>query len=435
MTKQIIAVGGGKGGVGKSIIAANLAVATAQAGVSTALVDADLGGANLHTLMGIDRPKILLEHFITGKIRSLGEAIIPTRTDKLGIVCGGMPVLGTANPKFSQKAKLIRHIRQLDADIIILDIGAGIGFNALDLFNAAEYKITAFVPQLTSLHNGYGFLKAAVHRQLERLISEKAREHLHTSNPEVSQESLRRIIARIAAEDAAEAEKVEVILNRQRIFLVGNMMRSDRDKNVVAALQQMIRDHLAIESTILGTLKYGEKIERSVNERRPFMLSAGIESNAEMFRAMAQKLIRTHRLSRGRRISQPSLAPQEQIEQTTKSSHYDRKEPRYPTPRTSVVLIDSVAAYSGHLLDISHGGALAAFSSPLPHPASGTLVIGPLRSGGRIEVRVEERHRNSSETHVGFLFVEPSSQAAEAVEELVAEAAAALAVRRDSQID
>ena len=436
MTKQIIAVGGGKGGVGKSIIAANLAVATAQAGVSTALVDADLGGANLHTLLGIDRPKTLLEHFITGKIRDLNEAIIPADTDKLGIVCGGMPVLGTANPKFSRKVKLIRHIRQLNADIVILDIGAGIGFNALDLFNAAEYKITAFVPQLTSLHNGYGFLKAAVHRLLDRLISEKARVHLHSSNPEVGQESLSRIIARIAREDTAEAKKMQLILNEQRIFLVGNMMRSDRDKNVVAALQQMIRDYLGIDSNILGALKYGEKIERSVNERRPFMLSAGIESNAEVFRAMAQKLIHAHRTGQGRHVSQPATVFASRNAQTASSSHYDRKEPRYPTPRIPAVLTDAGGSvHSGYLQDISHGGTLALFSSSLPVPADGILVIGPLRSGGHIEVRVEERHRSSTESRVGFLFVEPSRQTADAVDGLVAEAAAGLAVRRDSQID
>ena len=436
MTKQIIAVGGGKGGVGKSIIAANLAVTMSQAGVSTALVDADLGGANLHTLFGIDRPKHLLEHFISGRITDLNEALLSTGIDKLGIVCGGMPVLGTANPKFSQKTKLIRHIRRLNADAIVLDIGAGIGFNALDLFNAAEYKIAAFVPQLTSLHNGYGFLKAAVHRLLERLMSEQTRTYLHSSNPEVGQESLRRVIARIAGEDTAEADKMRVILSEQQVFLVGNMMRSDRDKNVVAALQQMIRDHLAIESNILGTLKYGEKIERSVNERRPFMLSAGIESNAEVFRTMAQKLIQAHRIGQDRRPSRPAIAPEGREAQATKTSHFDRKEPRYPTPRIPAILTDTGGTvYSGHLQDISHGGALTLFSSPLPVPAAGILVIGPLRGGGHIKVRVEERHRSRTEPRVGFIFVKPNRQASAALEELVAETAAALVVRRDSEVD
>lgn len=435
MTKQIIAVGGGKGGVGKSIIAANLAIALAQTGARTILVDADLGGANLHTLFGIDRPAVLLEHFISGKIETLNNVTVQTSVQNLRLVCGGMPVLGTANPLFSQKAKLIRHIRALDADQIVLDIGAGIGFNALDLFNAANCKIVAFVPQLTSLHNGYGFLKAAVHRQLERLISDKANECLQSSNPEAGQESLRHVIARIAAEDKNEADKARMIINDQRVFLVGNMVRSDRDRHVVAALQQMIHDHLIIDATILGIIKFGDKIERSVNERRPFMISAGIESNAEVFREMAQTL-RNTQVSTGKRNSLPVIVAEDHSERPPRPSQYDRKEPRYPTSRMRVVLTDGTGAtHVGHLLNIAHGGALTAFESKMPMPVKGILVIGPSRSGILVEVPVEERHRNRKDQRIGFTFLTLDRAMKTGVADLVAEAAAETAVHRISEVE
>ncbi len=431
MAKQIIAVGGGKGGVGKSIIAANLAVAIAQSGVRTTLVDADLGGANLHTLFGIDRPKGLLEHFLSGRFEVLEEILMSCSQEGLSLVCGGMPVLGTANPKFSQKAKLIRHIRQLPSEVVVLDIGAGVGFNALDLFNAAEYKLVAFVPQLTSLHNGYGFLKAAIHRMMERLISESVRDCLQSSNPEVGQESLRQVISRIAAKDTVEADKARVILDGQQVFLVGNMVKSDRDKHVVSALKQMIRDHLIVESEVLGILKFGDKIERSVNERRPFMLSAGIESNAEVFRFMAERLRSLHRSAQGGRISKTVIAAEGADIRPARPSQYDRKEPRYPTAHIHAELKNgSGDVFSGRLLNIAHGGVLTTFDSRLPMPAEGVMVIGPSPSGITVEAKVVERHRNRRDQRVGFAFTGTDSKTQERIADLVAEAAAQVAVSR-----
>jgi flagellar biosynthesis protein FlhG len=427
MAKQIIAVGGGKGGVGKSIIAANLAVAFAQRRIKTHLVDADLGGANLHTLFGIDRPKVLLEHFIAGKVRDLNEASIPAPLDNLSLVCGGMPVLGTANPKFSQKSKLIRHIRRLESDIVVLDIGAGIGFNALDLFNAAEYKITAFVPQLTSLHNGYGFLKAAIHRLLERHISEEAKSFLQSSNPEAGEESLRQILTKIESADKTEADKARMMLNGQRLFLIANMIRSERERNVATALQQMIRDHLLVDSEVLGVLKFAEKIERSVNDRRPFMLSSGFETNAEVFRAMAQRLTAAHRTGLESRPSAPAVLSKDR----TDPSRYDRKEPRYLADRLRAVLTgaDNVN-HTGHLINISHSGVLTAFDSRLPAPARGTLLIGPSRSGITVEVRVKEQHRAQKDQRIGFVFLDPDRKTQSLIASLVAESATGTAVSR-----
>lgn len=439
MPKKIIAVGGGKGGVGKSIIAANLAIAMAQKHRKCALIDADLGGANLHTLFGIDRPRMLLEHFITGKVASLSDVFIPTKQEGLSIICGGMPVLGTANPKFAQKAKLIRHFRMLDFDVIVLDIGAGIGFNVLDLFNAAEYKIVAFTPQLTSLHNGYGFLKAAVHRRLDRLIAREAREFLHNSSPESGEESLRQIIQRIAAFNQDEAEKARIIVDEQRVFLVGNMVRSERDRHVMSALKQMIKDHLLIEAELLGALKYGDKIERSVNERRPFMSFAGIEYNAEVFRAMAHFIL-SDRLSSSRRPSQTSVITKSMDteppgKKRKSASPYNRKEPRYPTRKLNVVLACGPDMFHGKMINIAHGGALVSFGVKVPNPASGRLVAGPSPNGLILEVEVEERHRSRNGMQIGYAFVHLTRKLSLTVADLVAEAAATIAVDRVSQID
>jgi len=71
---RVVSVGGGKGGVGKSVVAANLAVAMAQRGARVVLVDADLGAANQHTLFGIARPGPGVEAFLDGSLAELAQA-------------------------------------------------------------------------------------------------------------------------------------------------------------------------------------------------------------------------------------------------------------------------------------------------------------------------------------------------------------------------
>ena len=74
--RRILSVGGGKGGIGKSLISANLAIALARRGKRVVLVDADLGGANLHTTLGLDLPRRTLSDFIDRKVERLEEVEI-----------------------------------------------------------------------------------------------------------------------------------------------------------------------------------------------------------------------------------------------------------------------------------------------------------------------------------------------------------------------
>jgi MinD-like ATPase involved in chromosome partitioning or flagellar assembly len=165
---DIWAVAGGKGGVGKSVIAANLALAVAKSGLSCLLVDGDLGAGNQHTLFGEQPRSQALEDFLAGEAASLEAVCKPSRFPGLSLAFTQCDVVGAANPKHSQKQKLLRHLSRADCDVVVLDLGAGTSFNTLDLFLAARVRLVVTTPEPTSVQNAYGFIKCAAARERAR---------------------------------------------------------------------------------------------------------------------------------------------------------------------------------------------------------------------------------------------------------------------------
>src|SRR5690606_6228959 len=96
----------------------------ARRGYRTVLIDADLGGANLHTCPGLNRPSRTLSDFINRKVSRIDEVVIPTGVPNLGLVSGALDALDVANTKYAQKLKLLRNFHSFDADYAILDLGA-----------------------------------------------------------------------------------------------------------------------------------------------------------------------------------------------------------------------------------------------------------------------------------------------------------------------
>ena len=150
-TARIITIGGGKGGVGKSIVSSNLAIAMAQSGQRVVLVDCDLGAANQHVLFGIDRPVPGLQALIDRKITSLEPALTPTPHANLHLIAGTGASVGAANISHGEKGRIMKKIRALGADVVIVDVGAGVSFNVLDFFELGSQRLLVVTPQVTSM--------------------------------------------------------------------------------------------------------------------------------------------------------------------------------------------------------------------------------------------------------------------------------------------
>ncbi|RKH31842.1 MinD/ParA family protein [Corallococcus praedator] len=274
-SRRIIAVGGGKGGIGKSMVSANLGVALAQAGHKVLLVDADLGGANLHTCLGVGPPESTLSDFLRRGKGNLEEVMVSTGVPGLSLIAGAQDSLDAANLKYAQKQKLLRTLLAQTADYLILDLGAGTSFNTLDFFLLADHGLLVVLPEPTSVENAYRFVKAAFFRKLQQVEAQYGIQDLvegALSTREGGLRTLHDVVAQVRKKAPSDAERLERELASFRVRLVVNQARTDADANVGAAMVAAWKKFFGIDMDDLGALRYDDEAWRAVRKRKPVLI-------------------------------------------------------------------------------------------------------------------------------------------------------------------
>ncbi len=157
---RVVVVASGKGGVGKSVVAVNLAVALARQRQEVVLVDGDLGTANVDVLLGI-QPEATLAHVVAGE-RDLMDVVRGTPYG-FRVVPGGSGLPEVANLTEWQFGRLLAGFSALEAhaDVIIMDTGAGIGRNVTNFFLAADDVMVVTTPEPPALVDAYALIKTA----------------------------------------------------------------------------------------------------------------------------------------------------------------------------------------------------------------------------------------------------------------------------------
>ena len=130
--KKIIPIAGGKGGVGKTILAVNLGLYLGRAGKRVILVDMDMGAANLHTCLGLKNNRPGLGNFVSNRNLSLQDIMYRTDYPNIFFIPGDVLVPGMADIVYSQKRNILNQLLKLEADYIIIDLGAGSHYNIID---------------------------------------------------------------------------------------------------------------------------------------------------------------------------------------------------------------------------------------------------------------------------------------------------------------
>ena len=274
---KLWSIGGGKGGIGKSLVTLGLGVSLARLGKRVILIDGDLGGANLHTLMGVRHPHVSLEHFLTKKVARLEDIIIETSIEGIGLICGADDLLGTANPTYAQKIRLLNQIEELPAQYVLLDLGAGTSFNTLDFFNYSGIKIVLFTPQAPSLQNAYGFIKSALYRKLARDFAndDEVLQLIYQgggAGSENSTHSMQDLLKHFEDANPEKHARMTQALCDFHTFLVVNMVKSNTDLKYAQIIASMCQDFLSIQPAIMGHVPFDSGVEPAISQMIPFPL-------------------------------------------------------------------------------------------------------------------------------------------------------------------
>lgn len=274
--KQIWAIGGGKGGVGKSLIASSLAISLSRLGNAVVAVDLDLGGANLHTTLGVDLPKKTLGDFIAKRVSRLNECVIETEIPRLSLISGAQDATSVVDPTLESKREIIAQLRRLDADYVIVDLGAGTSLHTVDFFLAADLNLLTVLPEPTSIENAYRFIRTAYFRRLaqSRHLSD-VKSLIDAANDPKNDLGIRTpadLFREINRQSPECGMRLKQEIEKIKPRLIVNQARTQTDIEIGFSVKTVCKRYFGIDLDYVGYLDYDSAVWQAVRRKRPLML-------------------------------------------------------------------------------------------------------------------------------------------------------------------
>ncbi|MDR2305275.1 MAG: P-loop NTPase [Treponema sp.] len=276
---RIIPIASGKGGVGKSMVAANLGVAFAQAGQRVVLADLDLGASNLHLALGNRAPKTGIGTFLNDTRSNFNDVISDTDVRGLRFIPGDTEIPGTANLKAGQLKALVRRLFALsgDTDILILDLGAGTHQSILDFFLLSGQGIVVSAPAVTAVLNAYVFLKNTVFRLMFTVFPKgsPARNYLEQVRKDGSGSQrlyIPKMLPEIKKIDPESHKKFVEHINVLHPRLIMNMIDDPKDADVAMKIRRSCEEYLDLKIEHLGIIYRDTVQDTALSSRLPIVL-------------------------------------------------------------------------------------------------------------------------------------------------------------------
>ena len=276
---RIIPVASGKGGVGKSLMAANLAVAFAQAGQRVVLADLDLGASNLHLVLGHQSPKTGIGTFLNDTKSDFEEVIADTGIRGLRFIPGDTEIPGTANLKAFQLKALVRRFLTLkdSTDILMLDLGAGTHQSILDFFLLSGQGIVVSAPAVTAVLNAYVFLKNTVFRLMNTTFGKGSPAHTYLEKARKDGSGPQRLyipqmLPEIQKIDPESYKKFRERITNYQPRLIMNLIDDPKDADVAMKIRRSCEEYLDLRIEHLGVVYRDSIQDIALSSRLPILL-------------------------------------------------------------------------------------------------------------------------------------------------------------------
>jgi flagellar biosynthesis protein FlhG len=291
---RIIAVGAGRGGVGKSLVAVNLAVYLAQLGRSVVLVDADAGGSNLHAHFGLKAARVE-PSLGEGDPHGLSAALVATSVPGLAILPAAHDAVSQGAPlRARRKMRWLAALRSLPAEYVVVDVGPGHGEPGLDLMLAADIPIAVTVPEPPAIETTYRFLRVAYRRRLRRCF---LRDKLRASQVDRALVEMGvlpapiDLVRKLAKVDRALSEVAWAEAQALRVQLVVNQTRVRMDTELGAWMSSLVSRHYGVALDELGHIEHDDTVWLTVRRNKPLLVDSPASKSARNVERIARRVL------------------------------------------------------------------------------------------------------------------------------------------------
>lgn len=276
---EIWSIGGGKGGVGKSLVVSNMGVLLSKTGARVLLVDVDLGAPNLHTFLGTEGSRLSLSSFLNNKVSNVADLVSKTSVPNLDLISGAKDTLDVADAGSDKIEKLKAALGTLDYGYILMDVGPGTASNMLDLFLAGSEGVLVTTPEPTSIENTYRFIKCLILRRMRNVINSHGDAELKNLLKKIFEtpawthkvKTVADIIRNLKDLDPDKGATLQRLMGDTSISMIVNSARRAEDESLGPAVSRACRDYFGIDIRHLGTVPYEDSVPDSVRLKRPLV--------------------------------------------------------------------------------------------------------------------------------------------------------------------
>jgi flagellar biosynthesis protein FlhG len=297
---RIVAISGAKGGVGKTMLTANLGLYFATVGRSVILVDADPDGANLHTAVGtrsgpaVRRPRRTTKGIIEEENQSLLQgAVATTPFTGVSILRAVSDELAARSGCVLPQSELIPMLRSMNADYVVVDLGSGLTRDLIDAYLGADLSIYVTLPEPTAIENTYAFIRGAFARFLLSAVSnlearaELARRMRSTAGATAPMD----LWTGLEQEQNPIAEMVRTAIGAFEPHIAINQTRLRADLELGPSMRSAALRRLGITIDYLGHIDHDDTVWSCVRSRRPLLLESPGAKSSKKIEKIARRLL------------------------------------------------------------------------------------------------------------------------------------------------
>lgn len=318
-TRRVFAVGGGRSGVGKSMIATNLAVYLAQIGRKVALIDADPAGGNSHIALGVERA-LRVE-------KSEAAPVTLIDTSVMGLACVLSPELSgdIGRMKGRDRLKYAKLIHSINDRDVVINVGSGVSNMTCDLFAMADVGLLVTIPEPQAIETTYRFVRGLFSRELRlSLRSEPTRRRdLERSLAEFDELAPPiEICKHLAKVDPGLALAAMQLLGRLRPRFVINQTRVKSDLELAPNIQLVCARRLGVQLDFAGTIDHDDAVWLAHRQHQPLLVNNPSSKAGRGLERMARRLLAA--IARGPQALADADQTPVRAADLGRLNHYDR---------------------------------------------------------------------------------------------------------------